>query len=80
MAITVPKKIPGPFSIFIYVVDQSCQEFETIFLQQFEYILRYNIISCSLLMFHLLDTFFHFNVQDVRAFLTCIYLLFILNF
>jgi hypothetical protein len=50
MAIIVPKKSPGPFSSFIYVVDQSCQEFKTIFLQQFEYILRYIIISYSLLI------------------------------
>jgi hypothetical protein len=40
-------KIPGPFSRFIYVFDQCCQKLEAIFLQQFQYILRYIIISCS---------------------------------
>jgi hypothetical protein len=48
--------------------------------KQFEYILRSIIVSCSLLILHLLDSCFHFTVQDVKASLIGIYFLLSFDF
>jgi hypothetical protein len=66
-------EIHGPFSSFVFFVDQLCHNFETIVSRQFEFLPRYIIISCSLLIHHLLDSFFHFTSQNTMAFLVCNY-------
>jgi hypothetical protein len=48
----------------------------TTFSQQFQYIPRY-IIICSLLIPHLLDSFCHFTLQNIRAFMVFICFIFI---
>jgi hypothetical protein len=55
----------------MYVIDQLCHQLLTIVSHQFEYILRY--ICCRLLEPTLIDSFLHFIMQDIRAFLVFIY-------
>ena len=47
----------SPFSYMLFI---SCHLLETTFSQHSEYICRYIIIPCSLLIPHLFDCFFHF--------------------
>jgi len=61
-------EILGPFCSFTYVVDHLCHNSEFTFSQQLQYIPGCIIIPCSLLIPHFLDGFFHFTLQNIRAF------------
>jgi hypothetical protein len=61
-------EILGPLSNFMCVVDHMSDYSQTIFSQDFQYITRYIVFSFNLLILHLLDSFFHFTLQNIRAF------------
>jgi hypothetical protein len=49
-------------------------------LKKCKYIRRYIILNSSLLIPHFLDSYFHFTLQYIRAFLVFIYFLFRFDF
>lgn len=64
-------------SSFIFVVDQLCHYFSQ---NLFPTIWAHSQASFGLLIPHLLDSLFHVTVQNIRAFLVCIYFPFIFDF